>query len=95
MHISAINSFLDFKKNYLSDKNSEIRIVEIVSQSVNESIKKYLDKNHKYIGVDMVEGNNVDIVLEDPYKLPFEKESIDVVISISTFEHTEFFGLVT
>ena len=93
MHISAINSFLDFKKNYLSDKNSEIKIVEIGSQSVNESIKKYLDKNHKYIGVDMVEGNNVDIVLEDPYKLPFEKESIDVVISISTFEHTEFFWL--
>ena len=93
MHISAINSFLDFKKNYLSDKNSEIKIVEIGSQSVNKSIKEYLDKNHNYIGVDMVEGNNVDIVLEDPYKLPFEKESIDVVISISTFEHTEFFWL--
>ena len=92
MHISAINSFLDFKKNYLSDKNSEIKIVEIGSKT-NESIKKYLNKNYKYIGVDIVEGNNVDIVLEDPYKLPFENESIDVVISISTFEHTEFFWL--
>ena len=93
MHISALNSFLDFKKNYLKDKNSEIKIVEIGSQSINDSIKKHLDKNHNYIGVDIVKGNNVDIVLDDPYKLPFEKESIDVVISISTFEHTEFFWL--
>ncbi len=93
MHISALNSFLDFKKNYLKDKNSEIKIVEIGSQSINDSIKKYLDKNHNYIGVDIVKGNNVDIVLDDPYKLPFEKDSIDVVISISTFEHTEFFWL--
>ena len=93
MHISALNSFLDFKNNYLRDKNTEIVMVEIVSQSVNESIKKHLDKNYKYIGVDIVKGNNVDIVLDDPYKLPFEKESIDVVISISTFEHPEFFWL--
>ena len=93
MHISALNSFLDFKKNYLKDKNSEIKIVEIGSQSINESIKNHLDKNHNYTGVDIVKGNNVDIVLDDPYKLPFEKDSIDVVISISTFEHTEFFWL--
>ena len=93
MHISALNSFLEFKKNYLKDKTSEIKIVEIGSQSINESIKKHLDKNHKYTGVDIVKGNNVDIVLDDPYKLPFEKDSIDVVISISTFEHTEFFWL--
>ena len=76
MHISALNSFLEFKKNYLKDKTSEIKIVEIGSQSINESIKKHLDKNHKYTGVDIVKGNNVDIVLDDPYKLPFEKDSI-------------------
>ena len=93
MHISALNSFLDFKNTYLKNQNDEIKIVEIGSQSINENIKKHLNKNHTYIGVDIVEGNNVDIVLEDPYKLPFEKDTIDVVISISTFEHTEFFWL--
>ena len=93
MHISALNSFLDFKNTYLKNQNNEIKIVEIGSQSINENIKKHLNKNHTYIGVDIVEGNNVDIVLEDPYKLPFEKDTIDVVISISTFEHTEFFWL--
>ena len=93
MHISALKSFLDFKNTYLKDQDNEIKIVEIGSQSINENIKEHLNKNHEYIGVDIVKGNNVDIVLEDPYKLPFEKDSIDVVISISTFEHTEFFWL--
>ena len=93
MHISALKSFLDFKNTYLKDQDDEIKIVEIGSQSINENIKEHLNKNHEYIGVDIVKGNNVDIVLEDPYKLPFEKDSIDVVISISTFEHTEFFWL--
>ena len=93
MHISALKSFLDFKNTYLKDQDDEIKIVEIGSQSINENIKEHLNKNHEYIGVDIVKGNNVDIVLEDPYKLPFEKDTIDVVISISTFEHTEFFWL--
>ena len=93
MHLSAIQSFKDFKKAYLNKINHEIKILEIGSQSINESIKKYLNENFKYIGADIESGHNVDIVLKDPYKLPFEDNSIDVVISISTFEHTEFFWL--
>ena len=93
MHLSAIQSFIDFKKTYLDEINHEIKIVEIGSQSINESIKKYLNKNFTYIGADVQKGENVDLVLKDPYKLPFDDNSIDVIISISTFEHTEFFWL--
>ena len=32
-------------------------------------------------------------MLDDPYKFPFENESIDIVITTSTFEHIEFFWL--
>ena len=93
MHLSAIQSFIDFKKTYLDEINHQIKIVEIGSQSINESIKKYLKKNFTYIGADIEKGENVDLVLKDPYKLPFNDNSIDVIISISTFEHTEFFWL--
>ena len=93
MHLSAIQSFNDFKKAYLDEIDHEVKILEIGSQSINESIKKHLNKNFTYIGADIESGKNVDIVLKDPYKLPFEDNSIDVVISISTFEHTEFFWL--
>ena len=93
MHLSAIQSFIDFKETYLDEINHQIKIVEIGSQSINESIKKYLKKNFTYIGADIEKGENVDLVLKDPYKLPFNDNSIDVIISISTFEHTEFFWL--
>ena len=94
MHVSALESFEDFKKIYLSRfKDNEIKIVEIGSQDINSSIKNKLNKKMNYIGVDICKGENVDIVLEDPYKLPFENNSIDVIISISTFEHTQFFWL--
>ena len=52
-----------------------------------------MGENIDYVGIDIVKGENVDIVLDDPYKFPFEDKSVDVVISISVFEHTEFFWL--
>ncbi len=91
MHVSALKSFIDFKEKYLKSIDGEIKVVEIGSQSVNQSIKDLLDKKFKYTGVDIIAGENVDLVLKDPYKLPFENNSVDVVVSISTFEHTDFF----
>lgn len=38
-------------------------------------------------------GKGVDIVLEDPYHLPFECESTDIVLASSCFEHSEMFWL--
>jgi SAM-dependent methyltransferase len=40
-----------------------------------------------------VEGNGVDIVIRDPYRMPFPDVSTDVVVSSSCFEHSEFFWL--
>ena len=94
MHDSALESFIEFKKIYLDSKQSKkITITEIGSQAINSSVKSSLNEKYDYTGVDITAGENVDIVLKDPYKLPFSDESIDAVISISTFEHTEFFWL--
>lgn len=43
------------------------------------------------IGVDIVEGNNVDIVMKKPYRLPMKSNSADVVLSGQVFEHIPFF----
>jgi len=94
MHDSALESFIEFKKIYLDNKQSKkIAITEIGSQAINSSVKSSLNEKYDYTGVDITAGENVDIVLKDPYKLPFSDESIDAVISISVFEHTEFFWL--
>lgn len=91
MHDSAIESVKQFKKTYLK-KNEKIKILEIGSLSVNSNIRKIFEE-FDYTGVDIVKGDNVDIVIQDPYKFPFENNKFDLVISISTFEHTEFFWL--
>lgn len=69
-------------------------VVEIGSQNVNGSLRDVCPKNVKYIGVDFVVGNGVDVVLTDPYSLPFYADSVDVVVSSSCFEHSEMFWLL-
>jgi len=46
------------------------------------------------VGVDVMAGRNVDVQLSDPYRLPFEDESVVVVMSSSSFEHSEMFWLL-
>lgn len=95
MHTSALTSVNNFKKLYLDPIQTEkhIHVVELGSLSINSNVKKFFDSKFKYTGLDIEKGPNVDLVLDDPYTLPFENNSIDVVISISTFEHTDFFWL--
>ena len=93
MHDSAKKSFIDFKDNYLDSIKNKIKIVEIGSRSVNSHIKNILNDSFEYIGLDIEHGENVDIKLDNPYKFPFSDSSIDAVISISVFEHTDFFWL--
>lgn len=70
------------------------RIVDVGSQDVNGSLRVLVPKDAEYIGVDMEAGKNVDIVLEDPYKLPFEDNSVDYVVSTSCLEHCEMFWVL-
>jgi SAM-dependent methyltransferase len=46
-----------------------------------------------YTGVDIHAGGNVDVVLQDPYKLPFDDGAFDLVVSGQMFEHCEFFWM--
>ena len=97
MHESALQSFKYFKEKYLDSIISEkpIHLIEIGSYSVNSNIRSIIENNKKfkYTGLDIEEGPNVDIVLNDPYKLPYENNTIDFIVSMSTFEHTDFFWL--
>ncbi|MBC7962536.1 MAG: methyltransferase domain-containing protein [Steroidobacteraceae bacterium] len=93
MHQSALKFgklFFDVYCNGLANAT----VVDIGSQNVNGSLKDVCPESLTYIGVDFVEENGVDIVLDDPYKLPFDDESIDVVVCSSCFEHSQFFWLL-
>lgn len=70
-----------------------VQVIEIGSQDVNGSIRQYFPAPITYIGVDFADAKGVDVVLTDPYKLPFDDGSTDVVVCNSCFEHSEFFWL--
>ena len=64
MHNSALESFNNFIDVYLSKlNNKKLKLIEIGSLSVNSNIKNTLKDNMEYVGIDIVKGENVDIVL--------------------------------
>ena len=91
MHDTAMDNGGRFFDTYCLDR--QVTIVDIGAQDVNGSLRKVAPPDSKYIGVDFVEGDGVDIVLQDPYSFPIESEYADIVVSSSCFEHSEMFWL--
>ena len=92
MHDTAMMYGEQFFTTYLKNATG-LKIVDLGAQDVNGSLRSCAPINNEYIGVDFATGNGVDIVLTDPYVLPFENSSIDAIVSSSCFEHSEFFWL--
>ena len=67
-------------------------VLDVGSMNVNGSYKQIFDLlDCSYHGVDLEPGPGVDTVLTDPYRLPFEDSTFDIVFSGQVFEHSEFF----
>ena len=94
MHESAMKYGKNFFETYCANDFSGKIIVDVGSQDVNGSLREFCPKDASYIGVDFVEGRGVDVLITDPYHLPFESETVDVVVCSSVFEHSEFFWLL-
>ena len=94
MHPTAFENCKKFKETYGQLFVKDISIVEIGSQDVNGSLRSLWTEYTTYTGVDFVEGKGVNVVLSDPYKLPFESNSVDIILSSSVFEHSEMFWLL-
>ena len=96
MHPTAMNSgrmfFETYSATFANRQNS--KIVEIGSQNVNGSLREVAPAGIEYLGIDFVHGDGVDMVLESPYSLPLEDNSVDIVVSSSCFEHSEMFWVV-
>lgn len=93
MHDSALENGRRFFETYV-DREKKWRVIEIGSQDVNGSLRSVCPPNVEYVGVDFVAGKGVDIILSDPYKLPFSDESSDIVVSSSCFEHSEHYWIL-
>ena len=92
MHPSAHDNGRLFFDTYLG-AGEALTVLDIGAQDVNGSLRDCAPTGCHYIGVDFAPGRGVDVVLDDPYQLPFADQSIDAVVSSSCFEHVEMFWL--
>jgi len=95
LHISSYQHVQDLTQRYLSDKtNQALKIFDIGSYDVNGSYKDLFHKHRwQYTGIDMREGPNVDVIMNNPYKLPIKTQQADVLVSGQAFEHIDYFWL--
>lgn len=99
MHPSSLENMQFCYEKYIKSRawpdRHEISVYDIGGANVNGNYSDIFSENpFKYISVDIDPSANVDIVLEDPYKLPFDDNSLDIIISGQVFEHAEFFWLL-
>jgi SAM-dependent methyltransferase len=93
MHLTAEQNANRFFENYVYTHSEPVTILEIGSTIGGFNIRSCKRVQDKYVGVDLAEGRGVDVVLKDPYILPFDDNSFDFAVSSSCFEHSEFFWL--
>jgi len=100
LHQSAYDKMRFFVERYLLDYiNIPLKILDVGScvREFQASQKKLFDyPKWNYVGLDIEEGNNVDIVVKEPYDwVEIKSNSFDVVISNQTFEHIPYFWVTT
>lgn len=82
--------FLESVKNKHPESFKNCRVLDIGSLDINGN-NRYLFENYEYVGIDIGEGNNVDLVCRGhEYS---DEQQFDVVISSECFEHDEFWPL--
>ena len=70
-------------------------VLDFGSYDVNGSYRNLFTSTWNYIGVDLIEGPNVDYVPIDPYQWSqISSNSVDLVISGQALEHCEFPWLI-
>lgn len=78
--------FLQSVKDRFPDKFKGVRVLDIGSMDINGN-NRFIFEDYQYIGIDLGQGNNVDLVCKGhEFK---DEEGFDVVISTECFEHDE------
>ncbi len=90
MHRSSMVRMEWFVNNYI--KEGRKKVLDIGSYNVNGCYKGlFYGKDIEYVGLDIEEGPNVDVVMDSPYNwTSIEDESFDYIISGQAFEHIEY-----
>ncbi|MGD0764115.1 MAG: methyltransferase domain-containing protein [Roseiarcus sp.] len=73
---------------------AQVRVLDVGGADVNGSYRTIFARpRFAYSVADIQAGPGVQIVCEDPYRLPLDDRSMDIVVSGQMLEHCEFFWL--
>jgi SAM-dependent methyltransferase len=85
------NEFIDGE--FIARRDRAV-VLDIGGINVNGSYREiFANQKISYIAADLTPTEGVDIVLQDPYRIPVPDGTFDIVLSGQTFEHCEFFWL--
>ena len=88
MHFrSKIEMKENFNKYCKDFFNDNLIIVDVGSYDINGTYKNIIPSKWEYKGVDIEKGPNVDIIMDDPKKIPLDNNFADIVISGQCLEH--------
>ena len=98
MHASSLENMQRCYDFYVAARRvapgEKLTVAEIGSEEFNGAYRHiFADERFTYVGCDRAPGPGVDVVLDDPYKLPLPDASADFVVSGQMLEHCEFFWL--
>jgi len=76
------------------EQQRRVRVLDLGGSDVNGSYRDiFAHPRYAYTAADIAAGPGVQLVLQDPYRLPIDDGSVDIIISGQMFEHCEFFWL--
>lgn len=99
MHASSLENMHRCYERFICgdyfSQHDKLSVLDIGGANVNGSYADIFSlEKFNYIGADITASEGVDVVLNDPYKLPFADHSVDIIISGQAFEHVEYFWLL-
>lgn len=97
MHDTSFDTMRTFVRVHLgAARGKPLEILDFGSQVVDEQARSYRelfdDDQWTYRGLDIVAGDNVDVVVDNAYAWDaIPADSVDLVVSGQAFEHVEYF----
>ena len=88
MHNSSYEAMMSYIERF--NKGDRLKVLDVGSYSFGGLTYRHLmSSNWEYTGLDIVEGPNVDVIVDEknPFRYPFEDKTFDIIISGQCMEH--------
>lgn len=82
-------NFIEKVKSFYPEYFSKVHVLEVGSLNINGTVRDFFEDTSSYIGLDLIEGKDVDFVCEGA-DYDGDSESMDTVISTECFEHDKY-----